>query len=72
MLRLRLYAQCSYLLKEVWKTSLEAHFPETVAQDKCHRTGLIRKTVAPELDAKKLTTATATAASIDATTLLRT
>lgn len=49
-----------------------AQFPERVAEDQCHRTGLIRKTVAPALDAKKLTTTTAIAASTDATTLLRT
>lgn len=45
--------------------------PERVAKDQCHRTGLIIKNVAPALDAKKLTTATAITASTDATTLLR-
>lgn len=55
MLKLRLYTQCSYLLEKGKETNFEAQFPEAITQDQCHRIRLIRKTVAPALDANKLT-----------------
>lgn len=61
-----------FIKKKSEKSSLSSVSRKELPRTNATELALIKKTVAPALDAKKLTTTTAIAANTDATILLRT